>query len=117
MKIETREVTVTKKVYIAEDGEEFFNESECEAHEMDLIASRIRMYDSDLDRTDDAGHCIYVKLATEGEVEEFKKLLDCYGYIRDGIEKPSIYLYIDEWSEWIDIKKVARAINNEGGAE
>lgn len=114
MKLEIRKVTVEKAIYIAKDGKEFYDESTCEAHEIELIEKTIEFYDSDFEKSD-LESCTYVVLKTSDEIEALKDLCRYFGISHKGItEKTGIYMYVDRGDTWKNISYAVDRIRTGG---
>lgn len=103
MKIETRQVTIEKEIYIANDGREFDEETNCKEYEAGLIEAAIEFYDRDLERSD-LGSCTYVIVKTPDEIEALIDLCRYHDISHKGIsEKTGIYMYVDRRDMWTNI--------------
>lgn len=109
MKIETREITVTKDVYIADDGTVFHNKYDCESYEYGLIEKTIEFYDQNLNKCD-FDSCTYVKLVTEKDVENLIRMCEYSGCFITGIDSPGLYMFDDRSDGWIDLTNVLSTI-------
>lgn len=95
MKISKKKITVEQEIYIADDGTQFDDIDECEAHEMRLAGKRLNMYTYEYARTSSVNDCLYVKLNTEEEVSTFINLCKFDGVSPKGIEKVGLYMYTE----------------------
>ena len=114
MKIEKREVVVTKEIFIAVDGKEFNTEDACREHEYDINESKLAFYDRNFKKsTLDA--CTYVRLDTKEDVKLMLSLCDYQDITDIGIEDPGVYIYVDRGDYWINMSEAISHIC--GGSE
>lgn len=92
MKIEKREVVVTKEVFIAVDGKEFDNRDACSEHEFILNEARIPFYDHNFKKSD-LDSCTYARLDTEDDVKLMIRLCKHVDITVKGLINPGIYVY------------------------
>lgn len=105
----TKEVKVTREIYVACDGTEFTDADDCEAHEIGLMERQFEMYDCDFDKVEAVGECCYVRLRTSDDVEQFIACCDYYGITIEGLCLPGIYAYDEVRSRhggWTCLDKV-----------
>lgn len=116
MKIETREVTVTKNVYIAADGREFDNDVDCEDYEFKLLENSLLCYDCEYDRTT-IERSTFVNLVTDDDVRNFKIASGIVDSSVDGISGPGLYMYVDDYTlgRWVNLDEVISRIR--GGVQ
>ena len=112
MRIEEREVTVKRKVYIADDGREFVCEDDCLDHEFDIVVKLLDDYCYDA-KFNKAGvdACSFAFLPSGEMVDIFVKACDVYGCVSDGVDKPGIYMYSDFSGCWINLDDVYARFN------
>lgn len=108
MKIKKKKVEVTQIVYIADDGTEFENKDDCEEYETRKLGEGLNCYNSDFNKVG-FEECIYINLITEEDVETAKRLCDYYSVTDNGLDKPGVYRYIDEYcdsEQWLSLDDV-----------
>jgi hypothetical protein len=113
MKVETREITITKEMYIADDGTEFHNEDACKQYEFDLLESKLALYNESYDKST-LEACTYAKLSTYVDVENMHKACEYSGITSEGIRGPGIYMYTNQFANpdfWVNITEAVAAIN------
>ena len=109
MKLEKREIVITKDVFIAVDGKEFNTEDACLEHEYDINESKLAFYDRNFKKsTLDA--CTYVRLDTEKDVKLMLSLCDYQGITDIGIANPGVYIYVDRGDYWVNMSEAVRHI-------
>ena len=104
MKTIKKKVTVTKEIYVADDGKEFEDVTDCESYEMSLLENSIEMYDFKLNKSN-LDNCIYIKLPT---VESVKMLIDLCLYTGiscKGVNTPGLYMFDNKYG-WINISDI-----------
>lgn len=122
MRIEEREVTVKKTVYIADDGREFVCEDDCLDHEFDSLVKLLDgyCYDREFNKTS-AEDCVFAYLPSDELVKIFVKACDVYGVVSDGVDKPGTYMYSDFASAWVNLDTITSrfkaALNEKDGAD
>ena len=112
MKVETREITITKEVYVADDGTEFVSEDECKLYEITLAESKLAFYDGNYEKADFES-CTYVKLITDEDVENMHKVCEYNGVSSEGIRGPGLYMYVNAFANrdyWANITEAVSAI-------
>ena len=110
MRTEEREVTVTKTVYIADDGKVFYNEKYCWEYEYQLKEKTLKMYGANFEKADVAS-AAYVHLATPEEVSLFKDVSKYRGFGTDGVNEPGLYILTpDEY--WVNITPAITYFNS-----
>lgn len=115
MKVEQREVVVTKEVFIAVDGTTFDDEDDCLEHEYFINEAKLALYDHKFEKST-LDSCSYVRLDTEEDVELMRSLCEYQGLTDRGIIEPGIYMYMGHYTErWINISEVIMRIR--GGSE
>lgn len=116
MKIDYREVTIKKPVYIADDGKEFDNEEDCMDHEFDIFNESFRCFNSKYEKSN-VETCAFVDVPTEKSVKHFIKVCDTLGITADGVDKPGIFMYSDYGNSWINLEdtlaRFKEVLNNE----
>lgn len=113
MKIETRKVLVEQEVYIASDGTEFDDESECEAYELQIVEKQMLFFDSKFKRTT-VRHCMYAVLRTDEEVKQIKRMCELWRFVDKGLDKTGVYYWADCWINLSEImENIEREIRNE----
>jgi hypothetical protein len=108
MRIEEREVTVTKSVYIADDGKEFDTEIDCERYEMRKIEENIDFYDDELKPTN-LDRSMYAVLDTKEKVKGMVILCEYMGYATKGLHMSGVYHFAD--GEWLNISNIVKALS------
>ena len=115
MKIEKREVVVTKEVFIAVDGKEFNEENDCREHEYLISEAKLALYDYKFKKST-IDECAYARLDTEEDVELMLSLCRYQGISSKGIVNPGVYIYsYDHGDCWINMTECIERIC--GGAE
>ena len=112
MKIETKSITIERPVFIADDGREFVDREDCEAHEMELLEKDIRFYDADFNESS-VDSCLYVNLVTWEAVGNCQKIFDYYGISTKGIGEPGLYMYTDTYpvrDYWVNLDVIISKI-------
>lgn len=106
MRTEYREVTVRQKVFIADDGTEFFSEEACGDHEYNQIAKSFKCYDQHYNEVDIC-KAVIVNLPTEEVVKNFMWVSDIEDTVTDGIDGPGCYIYAetDRGGWWINAEE------------
>lgn len=108
MKTETKEITVSRTVYIADDGREFVDRDDCEGYEMKLLEKSIACYNDKFEKTS-FETCTYVVLVTDQDVENIELVCEYFGYCAEGFDGPGLYMYYDGYSKnehWINLDEV-----------
>jgi hypothetical protein len=111
MRTEMREVTVHKEVYIANDGTEFNYLCDCEDYEIRLLEKNLKCYDQDFEEAH-VEDCFYVDLTTAEDVENFKLVADHLYTSYSGIDKPGLYMFVDDYRDnnWVNVDEVISKI-------
>lgn len=111
MRTETREVTVQRTVYIADDGREFYYEGDCRIYDYQLKEKTLKLYDLNFEKAV-IESAVYVQLDTKEEVELFKEIYEYKGYGgADGVYEPGIYMYTPD-DYWVNITPVIDHFNS-----
>lgn len=107
MRIEQKEVTVLRPVYIACDGKEFLDEDECEAYEIELVEKTLKLYDNNCEPTD-IDKSSFANLISDEDVENFKNVCEWHGISSKGIDKPALYMYDESYRSdcWVNLDDV-----------
>ena len=121
MRIEEREVTVKKTVYIADDGQEFVCEDDCLDHEFDIMVKFLDgyCYDKTFNKTS-VEDCVFAYLPSGELVKIFVEACDGYGLVSDGVDKPGIYMYSDFSATWVNMDDIVSrfdAVLKRGGRQ
>lgn len=111
MRTETRQVTVEREVYIADDGTEFEDEDSCNTYEMEQVAVSLPMYDDKYKRTDDPDLCTYVELLTYADLRKFRQLCKYCGCYTTGLD--DLGLYMAGYDGWLNLTTIIREIEKE----
>lgn len=98
MKIDFKEIKVTREIYIAEDGTEFNDKDECLEYEMRLCEKTINFYDGSFNKSDFAS-CVYADLPNSDAIQALINICDYERMPISGLENPGVYLY-DEEAHW-----------------
>ena len=111
MRTELREVTVQQEVYVAYDGTEFNSRSKCEDYEIECLEKNLKCYGKNFEKSN-VEECLYVDLTTEEDVKNFKQISEYLDISCLGIEKPGLYLFVDDYRDvnWIYIDEVISKI-------
>ena len=122
MKISTKQITVEKEIYIAEDGTEFDDQDHCEAYENSLIGKRLKMYSYDYSPCESVDECCYAKLGTEEDVQAFVDLCEYDGISHRGITTPGLYMYSEGRygfanEAWVNLSEILRHLESEDANE
>ena len=102
MKTEKRKVTIEQEVYIAFDGQEFYDESACAGHEVKLLNITLDCYDSRFRKTT-FDHCVYANLITSDDVQTAIRICDYWGATTKGLIEPGLYMYNDYDNTWLNL--------------
>ena len=118
MKIDFKEIKVTREIYIAEDGTEFDDKDECLEHEMRLYEKTIKFYDANFDNAD-FSTCIYADLPNNDAIQALVELCNYERMPISGLENPGIYLYDDDahWHKgnvWVNLTEGMAKIKKMG---
>lgn len=115
MKIEKREVVITKEVFVAVDGKEFDDRYDCIEHEYLIHAAKLACYNRKFEKTT-FEHCLYVRLDTEEDVKLVLSLCEYQGISRKGFDNPGVYIYAyDQGDCWVNMTEAIKRIC--GGAD
>ena len=109
MKIEKREVVVTKEVFVAFDGMEFDNQDDCMDHEYRITEAKLSFYDYKFKKSI-LDECAYARLDTEEDVKLMISLCDYQGIVSKGIVNPGVYIYVDRGDYWINMSEAIKHI-------
>lgn len=112
MRTETREVTVEKEIYIAEDGTEFDDKDECEEYEMQYAEEALKLYDDNGAPCENLDSCVYANLDTWVAVETLLNVCKYYGIDTSGIKEPGLYtcVYGIGNNSWCNLSEMIRRI-------
>lgn len=115
MKIEKREVVVTKEVFVAVDGTEFDTPDACREHEFILNEAKIPFYDHNFEKSD-LESCTYARLDTEDDVKLMIGLCKYVDITVKGLINPGIYVYTGyQKNMWLNMTECIKRIC--GGSE
>ena len=110
MKQITKQVTVEKTMYIAEDGTEFESKLSCELYEKGFWEKSLAFYDFRFEKSN-LDKCSYVCILNDKDYNTMKKLCDFEGVSEKGIEnKPGIYMYEERRDAWVNISEAVDKI-------
>lgn len=107
MRVESKEVTVMKNIYISDDGKEFYDRADCLNHEFEIRKKAIEdcCFDVNGNKTD-IDNCVVAYLPDDKSVEAFISVSDACGLTHEGIGKPGFYIYTDFSNNWVMIDEV-----------
>ena len=111
MKIEKREIVVTKEVFVAFDGMEFDNQDDCMDHEYRITEAKLSFYDYKFKKSI-LDECAYARLDTEEDVKLMISLCDYQGIVSKGIVNPGVYIYSNDRSGdcWVNMTETVNRI-------
>ena len=111
MKQITKEVTIVKDIYIADDGTEFDDIDKCKDYEIECSEKTLRFYDKYGNKSDICG-CLFVALDTREDVDALITVCEYRGITTRGIANEGVYSYItDDNGMWINITEKIAKIN------
>jgi hypothetical protein len=99
-------------IYVADDGKEFKNESECYFYDWRLkvkkIQGKLKIYDynfspMDIEKKPDSGEIAYIRADTDEAVDFMKKWFREEGYCAH-IDNTGFWYY-DDSGNWLDLEK------------
>lgn len=105
MRIETREVTETRKIYISDDGREFFDPGDCRDHEYEILSKTFKCYDINYKESDPESG-MYANLVTDESVRAFIQCCAYIGVTSNGVGTPGLYMFNDYSESWISMDEV-----------
>lgn len=115
MKIEKREVVVTKEVFVAVDGTVFDDREDCMEHEYRINEAKCAFYDRDFKKST-LDECEYARLDTEEDVKLMISLCAFQGITAKGLVYPGVYIYsYDRGDCWVNMTEAIKRIC--GGAD
>ena len=107
MKIEQREVTITKAVFVAEDGKEFYDRDDCLEYEINKKQDCSDIFFDD--RFEPCGYDegMYIKLDNDEKVRIFMEIYEYHGMTTEGVDGPGLYIFVDSYRDegWVNISK------------
>lgn len=107
MRIESKEVTVVKNIYISDDGKEFHDRDDCLHHEFVIRKKAIKDYCFDIHGNKTTiDDCLVAYLPDDKAVEAFISVSDTCGLSFNGIDKPGFYIYSDYTNDWLNVDEV-----------
>ena len=112
MKKETRQVTIERDVYVAEDGREFFDKCDCEKYDFELLEKTLKFYDRIFEDSDFES-CTYVNLKTAEDVTKIIQLCDYNGVSEEGLVNPGVYMYDTYRDRWVNITEAVARIEGD----
>lgn len=108
MRVEVREVTVAKSIFIADDGTEFQDSTKCRNYEIGLLEKVVELYDDDFERAD-LHTCTFLHIKNQQDVENLRRLANYCGMTDKGVDDtPGVYMWNNKWikiSELVDTVK------------
>lgn len=116
MRVETRKVTIEEEVYIAEDGTEFDDREDCEAHEILEKGRELPMIDYRGYETESIDECWAVNLRSLSEVKAFVDVCKYSDISSRGVTGPGMYIYTEGTygarnNAWTNISEIINTLN------
>ncbi len=107
MKIEQREIKITKAVFVAEDGKEFYDRDDCLEYEINKKQDTSNIFFNDRFERCGYDECMYVKLDNDEQVRLFMEIYEYHGMCTEGIDGPGLYMYTESYrnDSWTNISK------------
>lgn len=111
MRIESKEVTVVKNIYISDDGKEFHDEDACLNHEFNIRKKMVSEYCYDVHcNKSTIDECVIVYLPDDEAVKAFVSVFDTCGLVYYGIDKPGLYIWTECGDNWVNVDEVKARI-------
>lgn len=89
--------------YIAHDGKEFDDESECRKYEQSLPIKSVTFYDGLGNETPEISQCCYIKIDTDEALDSLRANFNNLDL--DGLHWPGVYHYDTDYYTWILCEK------------